>query len=275
MAGRLQTTGIIISGSGAIEQTLRLRRIIAALGAVDYRIHIADYMPDPRPDPGGREHEPPLSEFYREAFQAIWSAMANQGATELLSGIGGDELTPIYEDDTGARPLRAPPAFEILTPRARDAAQTCLPDQAPPSPIPLTSLLAHACRSPYLARTGLWPVNPLCDRDLVDFCHSLPERHRLGRRPLRRYCERVLGNDLFRPGYRKETFAAVFPDAVTHYHQVIAVQLRESVLAATGLVDLPAVHTLLEHVVATRDETACGQLAFFLALERFARQIES
>lgn len=274
MPGSLRTAGISVLGRSAIEQSVRVRRIIEALDTVDYRVPIADAMPDLCPEPRSCELEPPLSEFYREAFQRIWSEMAKQGATELFSGIGGDELAPVYEDAPGAAVLQPSPPFAILTPRARDAASTCLPDHAPPSRIPSTSLLAHACRSPYLVRSGLWPVNLLCDPDLIDFCHSLPDAHRLGRKPLRRYCEGILGNDLFRPGYKKETFAAVLPQAVIHHHRAIALQLRDSALAAIGLVDLPAVHALLEHVVATRDEAGCGQLAFFLALERFARQLE-
>ena len=245
-------------------------------GPVDHRVDSADHLPDPRPEPGGREQVPPLSEFYCEAFQSLWGTMAKHGATELVSGIGGDELASVYddEDDPAPHPERERLAFEIMTPRAREAARTCLPDRAPPSPIPATSLLAHACRSPYIVRLGLWPVNPLCDRELVRFCHRLPVRHRRGRKPLRRYCEQVLGKDHFPPGYTKETFASVLPDAVVRHCQEISAQLGESILAARGLVDLRAVHALLGRVVSTRDPLACGQLAFFLALERFARQIE-
>lgn len=276
-ARQLRTGGIIVSGTSAAEQMVRIQQIVTALNSEDLRIRIADHMPDPRPAPGNRERDQPLSEFYREAFHALWRHMADCGATELVSGIGGDELTPVYEDESGPdtqRRQKAPPV-EILTPRAREAAQTYLSERAPPSPVPTTSLLAHACRSPYLARIGLWPVNPLCDSELVHFCHRLPARHRLGRRPLRRYCERALGVDLFRAGYTKETFDSTLPDAMARHREDISAQLSESALAEAGLIDLPAVRRLLDRVVATRDPLACGPLAFFLALERFARQIDS
>lgn len=86
---------------------------------------------------------------------------------------------------------------------------------------------------------------------------------------------RKLGIDLFPPGYKKETFDSALPDAIIRHRQDIAAQLNESALAEVGLVDLPAVHRLLDRVVARRDPSACGPLAFFLALERFARQMDA
>lgn len=143
----------------------------------------------------------------------------------------------------------------LLTPRAAYAARHAPIFKAPQGPVPQTNLIAHVCRSPYMLRHGMWPLNPLCDSRLVAFCHRLPFSYRTGRTLLRHYLHRSIGCDLFPTNYEKETFERVLPKVISlHIHDILK-SLTECALADLGLVHMDRVRALLKHVARTQEVT--------------------
>ncbi|WP_432258272.1 asparagine synthase-related protein [Cupriavidus sp. TMH.W2] len=281
LGGLKQSAGIVLAGSARTDQSTRRRQIAREIGLRDASFDMSKHMPDLDLDPSAREPEHPLGEFYLEAFDAMWRYAATLGCHTILTGIGGDELFPRYQTDKTAGDWKGPArliaaervARSMLSRRAQVALDTEPLYCAPGSVVPHTGLMAHASRSPYMLRRGLWPVNPLCDPVLVGFCHRLPEEFRLDRQLLRQYLRTHLEHDLFPIGYKKETFDYVLPEVIGRHYDRLSAQLRECALADFGLVDMTAVRSVLKGVADTRDVTATAPLAIFLFLERFMRQV--
>lgn len=275
------SAGIVLAEPDRTVQSRRRQSIVQTLGFADETLDMSAYMPVVDLDSSVRAPEHPLGEFYIEAFDALWRQAETKDCRAVLTGIGGDELFPRYETDhpstSREKPLQLAAAESIarsmLSGLARVAADTEPLYCAPASAIPHTALLAHASRSPYMMRLGLWPVNPLCDPALIGFCHRLPVEFRGERQLLRQYLHKHLRKDLFPIGYKKETFDYVLPEVIARHHDRLNAQLRECALADFGLVDTKAVRGVLKRVADTRDIAATAPLAIFLFLERFMRQV--
>lgn len=275
----IDSKGILLQGAVRAPQVMRRTLIVERLGLADRTVDIDDYPPgldlSPPPEPYGFSRE-----FYLEACSALWTTARERGRDVLFTGIGGDELFPAYVGELSERTANGPVwardarsyAEGLMTPRALGAARSRPMFDAPASPVPVTSLLAHACRAPDLLKHGQWPVNPLSDPHLAAFCHRLPKRSREGREVMRRYLDMHLGPDVFPKGYMKETFADVLPPLVAKHAKAIATQLRDCALADLGLVDRDAAIALLDTIVQTRAHPATSAFASFLWLERCARQ---
>ncbi|CAM2163202.1 asparagine synthase (glutamine-hydrolysing) [Burkholderia cepacia] len=277
----VRSWGIMLADNHRDAQSCRRAAIVAKLGLVDECVDVAAFMPNVVPDAASRPLEHPLGELYLEAFNALWVRARDGGCDAVLSGIGGDELFPLFDGDYGmstsivggrmaaVREL----SMSLLTPRAAEVAHQAPIFSAPNGPIPRTDLLAHVCRSPYLLRHGLWPINLLCSPHLVAFCHRLPLPYRAERALLRDYLCQKLGEDLFPVNYEKETFDRVLPEMVSLHHREILASLSECALADFGLVKADRVRDLVNSVAETRDISSTAPLAFLLSLERFVRQI--
>ena len=277
--GQIASLGILLDGDTRQTQEERRQRIANRLGLHDHTVEMADYPPsaDAQPRPG---QAPRLYwEYYLEPSMALWDLSGKRGCDTLFTGIGGDELFPYYLDETPAGHVEewqseTPRYVErLLTPRAWSAANSLHNFDAPASPVPASVLLAHASRTPDMLRHGLWPINPLSNPALVNFCHQLPIENRRGREVMRQYLRNHLGEEIFSPGYVKESFAHVLPNAIAQHTRAIATQLRECVLADLGLVQRKAVLELLDLVSATRAPVPTAVLVSFLWLERLARQV--
>lgn len=278
--GSVASKGILLDGEVRHPQIERRNQITSRLGLVDETVEMSAFPPDL--DIQQPTQPKSLSrEYYLEACSALWRKARAQGHDMLFTGIGGDELFPSYMDEVHRagpdEPGRAHEvrhyAEQLLTPHARSAARSLRNFDAPTSPVPSTALLAVACRAPDLLRHGLWPVNPLGDPGLAAFCHRLPREHRQGRELIRQYLHKHLGNDVFQRDYTKETFTGVMAQSISRHASSIAGQLRDCALADLGLVDQPAVLTLLETVATTRASAPATALASFLWLERSVRQL--
>ncbi|WP_286299948.1 asparagine synthase-related protein [Aminobacter sp. SS-2016] len=279
--GRLSSKGILLDGKHRYAQMERRNAIVAQLELRDSTVNMADFLPclDLRTDARRKEH--PLGEFYLEAFEAIWADARSEGAQYLLTGIGGDELFQLFAGEMAPERLSSETmiaevgsyAESILTQRALTAARSMRLFDAPTSVVSMPTLLAHVCRAPYLLRRGLWPINPLSDPRLMEYCHALPLSARFQRTTMRKYLNLGLNAGIFPCTYAKETFARVLPELIAQEADRIASQLKDCALADFGLVDQRAVLNLLEEVAATRAEAPCAPLAFFLWLERFVRQV--
>lgn len=277
--GDIDSKGILLDGEVRDPQVRRRRLIAERLGLSDHTVDIASYPPGldlgPSPEPYGFSRE-----FYLEACSALWTSAREKGRHTLFTGVGGDELFPAYLDEVSVGTAKGPVwardarsyAEGLLTPRALAAARSRPLFDAPTSPVPVTSLLANACRSADLLKHGQWPVHPLSDPRLAYMCHRLPRSSREGREIMRRYLESHLGGDVFPKGYLKETFAHVLPPLIAQHAGSLAAQLKECALADLGLVDREAIIALLDTIAETRSHPATSAFASFLGLERCARQ---
>lgn len=278
----IDSKGILLDGDVRAAQVRRRELIVSRLGLRDHTVDITTFPPDLDLD---APHEPYgfCREFYLEACSALWSSARDTQRHTLFTGVGGDELFPAYLDEVSAGAAKGPVwardarsyAEAILTPRALTAARGRSLFDAPASPVPVTSLLANACRAPDLLKHGQWPVHPLSDPQLADLCHRLPRSSREGREVMRRYLESRLGGDVFPKGYLKETFAHVLPRLISRHADRLVAQLRECALADLGLVDRDAVVRLVRDVADRLSHPATSALASFLWLERCARQAGS
>lgn len=278
--GPIMSKGILLHGEHRQIQVDRRRLIASRLGLLDETFDIEAFPPSLDLQPGGRTAYA-HAELYLEAFESLWHSARAQGGDLLFTGIGGDELFPVYHNEakqaegadssivTEARRY----AEQLLTPRALNAARSLRGLDAPASPVPTSGLLAGVCQAPHLLRHGLWPVNLLSDPRLIAFCHRLPAEDRHSREVMRSYLHANLGDNVFPRNYTKETFARVLPPLIAQQARAIAAQLENCVLADLGLVDQRAVLALLDKVVTTQTDAATAPLVSFLWLERFARQV--
>ncbi|UPG83960.1 hypothetical protein L2Y94_11375 [Luteibacter aegosomatis] len=277
--GNVASRGILLDGEVRAPQVQRRAAMIERLGLLDDTVDIAAYPPSLDLRTGGEPYGF-YREFYLEACSALWASARAQGRRVLFTGIGGDELFPAYVGEVSHRGVKDPAwardartyAEGLLTRRASSAARSLPTFDAPESPVPTTSLLAHACRAPDLLKHGQWPVNPLSDPYLALFCHRLPKSSRQGREVMRRYLQAHLGDDVFTKGYLKETFVGVFPPLIARHAKTLAAQLQECALADLGLVDRQAVFALLDTIAQTQAHAATSAFVSFLSLERCARQ---
>jgi asparagine synthase (glutamine-hydrolysing) len=278
----IDSKGILLDGEVRAPQVRRRQLMVERLRLSDHVVDITAFPPNLALS-APREPHGFCREFYLEACSALWASARDKGRHTLFTGVGGDELFPAYLDEISVGAAKGPMwardarsyAEDLLTPRALAAARNLPLFDAPASPVPVTSLLANACRAPDLLKHGQWPVHPLSDPRLARLCHRLPRSSREGREVMRRYLESHLGGDVFPRGYLKETFADVLPPLIAQHAGRLAKQLKECALADLGLVDRNAVLGLLETITDSRSHPATSAFASFLWLERCARQAGS
>ncbi|WP_295965012.1 asparagine synthase-related protein [uncultured Xanthomonas sp.] len=271
--------GILLDEGDSQNQAQRRRMLVEKLGLRDTSIPIVSFPPTLDLQPSAARPDYPLVEFYLEAFEHLWDCAQAQESEWLFTGIGGDQLFPMYRNEehpsagpgSGVAAEAKRRANLLLTPRALTASRSISGFDAPTGLLSASVLASNACQAPHLLRRGLWPVNPLSDPHLVAFCRGLPLECRKDRETMRRYLQANVG-DLFPRDYCKETFAHVLPELIAHHAKTIAVQLSECALADLGLVDRDAVLQLLDELVATRARPLTAPLISFLWLERFVRQ---
>lgn len=275
--GPVTSQGVLVGGDCRQPQVERRRQIAAKLGLLDETVDIDALPPSLDLRPGGRK-EYVNTEYYLEAFEALWSAAHVQGRDLMFTGLGGDELFmglgDLGQDDTADDPKLAEPrryARQLLTPRALSAARSLHAFDAPAGPVP--SVMASVSKAHHLMQHDMWPINPLSDPNLMIFCYQLPQARRRRRDTMRRYLRACLGEEIFPHDYAKETFALVFPRLIAKQKTAIAAQLRECALADLGLIDRRAMLALLDEVAATQAVAPTSPLVNFLWMERFVRQL--
>ena len=277
--GPVASQGVLVGGDAERPQVERRRQIVARLGLLDQTAAIDALPPslDLRPGPGARTAYV-NTEYYLEAFEALWGAARAQGRDLMFTGLGGDELF-LGEGEPGrdsvagdlGRSESQRYARQLLTPRALSAARSLHAFDAPAGPVP--SVMASVGKAHHLMQHGMWPVNPLSDPHLTLFCCRLPPAQRRKRDTMRRYLRAGLGAEVFPDDYAKETFAQVFPRLIATHRQSLAAQLRECALADLGLVDRRAALALLDEVATTQAVAPTSPLVNFLWMERFARRL--
>lgn len=277
----LRCGGILLGDGSSPRQSDRRARILSALNCRDHPLEMHTHVPAIDLDLAPERRLPLASEYYLEAFEALWDRFRADGCEIVWSGIGGDELCAC--STTEESPARSPSsrhleiavelAEGLLTKRALDAAHSSFLFCAPLSATVSTFLLASLCHARPLAKRGLWPVRPLGDRRLIDTAAKLPLALREGKEIFRSYLRSRLGRDVFPPDYVKETFALVLPKAIAAHADTISSQLSSCALADFGLVSRESVMALLNRVLTTHEFSATSALVRFLWAERFVRQL--
>jgi asparagine synthase (glutamine-hydrolysing) len=276
--GPVASQGILVSGDVRMPQIERRKQIVARLGLHDEVVDIDAFPPSLDLRPQARK-EYVNTEYYLEAFEALWGSAHGRGRDLMFTGLGGDELfLGALESGQDGHTVDDPEvsssrryARQLLTPRALSAARSLHAFDAPAGPVP--SVMASVSKAHHLLRHGAWPVNPLSDPNLMVFCYQLPAAHRRRRDTMRRYLRACLGEEVFPHDYAKETFAQVLPGLIAKQKTAIAAQLRECALADLGLVDQRAVLALLDEVSVSQASAPTSALVNALWMERFVRQL--
>jgi len=198
----------------------------------------------------------PHDDAQQPATVEMHTALAARGVTTVATGVGGDEMTSVTEEETVTRPAVGddmPPAPWIGYAAAGLAEDPNI-GIAPASVVNEMTLLAHACAAPMLLGSGLWPLHPYGDPTLIRFGESLPVEWRS-----RKYLHRAR---LVRAGYGpevteprlRENFGEVMRWALPrNITPVLAEMLTGgSPLIEQGLVDPDGLTATLDRVHAGR-----------------------
>ncbi|WFU40150.1 asparagine synthase-related protein [Bradyrhizobium sp. CB82] len=280
-AGSLTCGGILLDAESSPKQSDRRNSILAALNCRDHAIEMNDHMPAIDLNLDSKHHLPLVSEYYLEAFEALWGRFRNEGCKIIWSGIGGDELFFRYSGEEDEADSPSSRCFEVavglaeglLTRRGLDAARSTFLFSAPLGVTAATTLLGKLCHARPLAKRGLWPITPLGDPRLINFSATLPLEFRADKHMLRLYLRNRTDAEVFPRDYTKESFELVLPRAIAARADTLAFQLNTCALADLGLVSRESVMTLLNEVVTKGTFVATSALARFIWAERFARQL--
>ena len=150
----LTSYGVIQPGAVGTQQRSRRRELIELLGLRDHEGPSWDPLPTRSLDyPECRVT--PYDDLYRMACLKTIDRHDLQHCDIVISGIGGDELTKEF---TFIREPWEVPGFASSS-----------------------AIVAAASRADMFMRRGIWPVNPLLDIQVINFCRALPKKMRENR----------------------------------------------------------------------------------------------
>ena len=182
--------------------------------------------------------------------QEMYGALAARRVPCVFNGYGGDELADnvpnlsvaTEEDLAQAWQLRNDAAQPWLTPAFgayfRTVAQKARTEPQRPIPLVAGSVAAGMAAShsaPF--DTNVWPVSPLANPRLYQYCQGLPIRYRHNRNLIRMYLQARRFPECIYNG-TKELFSEHYTKStLQHLEQPLRHYLERSVLAAHGLID--------------------------------------
>jgi len=191
-----------------------------------------------------------FQEIYTEILDKTAALAAKQaGADTVVTGMGGDELfenVDLAKDNhEGAAEIDRRQDSKIpaiYTPAFADMLAQTLKhmDRRRTTPIPLAGRSAlfggYSRNNVYLER-GLWPVSPLSDWRLFEFCQSLPIKHRANKNILRAYQQaRRFPEDIY-SAQVNENFGDFFDSSITsNLRPLLANLLHDSQLVTLGII---------------------------------------
>lgn len=281
--GRVRSFGLIMPGQPGRHQRARREAVVSRCGLVDRALRALDHPPfSPRSRRTREGTVGPWDEFYAEAMGALLRAASSAGAALIFTGIGGDELATLQANEapvpTAISPTEVESTFPPFATAALCDAHLAHPGFDPaPRPVLHPSALeaAYAGSTLYLA-AGLWPVNPLCTPELVEFCRRLPRAWRQQRTIHRR----VLASFGCPPLVTDpapdtlEDFGDVMDFALQRTAAAAITDLfHESRLAAQGLVDPSRLAATYEQV-RQGDRRHAGFIMNTVMLELTLRSME-
>ncbi|NYJ35294.1 asparagine synthase-related protein [Nocardiopsis aegyptia] len=282
--GLFPTATLLIGGPGR-EQQIRRRAEIrdrVRFADPDLVIDATQYLPLSPDCPwvNGNVVNPTEEPLHRP-FVEVARTIAAAGARTVVTGLGGDEMVALTQEEEPHQGLGEITDAQILPwvgPRARAVLEFSDDGIAPPALVNSMTLLSLETTAPPLLREGLWPMHPFADPAMVTLGEQLPFVWReLKRLQRRRMASLGMSDDVVYPAER-ESFAEVVEHAlVTHAPKLFARMLAEgSVLFDEGLVDPDGLRTAAEQLapgryVEERDAKTLEVLSLHMSATAFLR----
>lgn len=156
----LRSYGLIFSGDAGKRQSVRRDAVLERLNVIDSATSIeGQHFLDSWLT--GSRWVNPYEEIYRQLVETGLDAADLSASAVMMTGIGGDEA---------------------FLPRVREAPHTSVAvgeshrtKRQPKAAVPETALLAANARAPLFLSRGVWPSNPYCSRELIEFSERLPD----------------------------------------------------------------------------------------------------
>ncbi len=229
--------GAEFEGEMGVAQRARRMLVSSVAGTRDIAIPAEYFAPY---DAGGPRRSPPgvwpEDDSYPELLHACFDLVRKAGIDTVISGLGGDELYPIFAHETERDVQAEAPPGRFVTQRCEAlAALPCRPH--PQSWLLASCWQTSAGRAAGFLRKGLWPVYPFFSRDVARFTFNLPVEWRRERMLHARVLTRLLGDGVFETDYLGESFRPVMQAGFRRNRDFLRAVLAESALAKLGLVD--------------------------------------
>ncbi len=277
--GLFPTATLLIGGTGREQQIRRRAEMRDRVKFADPDI-VIDAMKHPPLAPGCRwvrgDLISPTEDPLHNPFAQMARAVAEAGARTVVTGLGGDEMVALTQEEEPHQGLGEITDAQILPwvgSRARAVLEFADDGIAPPALINSMTLLSLETTAPALLREGLWPMHPFADPDMVELGEQLPFAWRELKQVQRRRL-RALGmsGDVVHP-VERESFAEVIEHALTtHAPALFARMLADgSPLFDEGLVDPDGLRAAVGRLTAaTYSEDRDAKLLEVLSLHMSA-----
>lgn len=258
--GLFPTSTLLIGGPGREQQIRRRAEMRDRVKFADPDI-VIDAMEHPPLAPGcrwvGEDLISPTEDPLHHPFTQMARAVAETGARTVVTGLGGDEMVALTQEEEPHKGLGEITDAQILPwigRRSRAALEFADDGIAPPAQVNSMTLLSLETTAPVLLREGLWPVHPFADPAMVELGEQLPfawrELKQLQRRRLRTL---GMSEDVVHP-VERESFAEVVEHSlIAHAPQLFARMLTQgSPLFDEGLVDPDGLRAAAERLTTVR-----------------------
>lgn len=175
---RFPTAALLIAGPGRASQIRRRTELIETLqfAGTDHLVDAMTYAPFSAgcARVQGRRISPYEEPLHRP-FTKLTEAMAEHGARAVVTGLGGDEMVALSQDEYPHKSMgEIGDELPWLGERARAALEFAEDGIAPPAAVNSMTLLSLETTAPVLLRSGVWPVHPFADPGMVQLGEWLP-----------------------------------------------------------------------------------------------------
>lgn len=239
----LTSYGVIQPGAIGVQQRQRRRELVNLLGLNDYEGISWDPLPTLSLD-FEECRVTPYDDLYRMACLNTIKRNGLLDSDIVITGIGGDELT---KEHTYHREEWEVGGFASSS-----------------------SLVAAVSRADMFMRHGIWPVNPLLDMSVINFCRALPRQMREGRLlNILTMTRSGLSDGFVSPRYVENFGPVLMMEAIELDYDA---QFETSIIGDYGIADVYA--ALAEVRDATKDgvtKRMVGKMYNMLKLERTLR----
>ncbi|MDS1270721.1 hypothetical protein RIF23_10460 [Lipingzhangella sp. LS1_29] len=204
----------------------------------------------------------PTEDPLHHPFTQMARAVSEAGVRAVVTGLGGDEMVALTQDEEPHRGLGETTDTQILPwvgPRASSVLEFADDGIAPPALVNSMTLLSLETTAPVLLREGLWPIHPFADPDMVRLGEQLPFVWRELKQLQRQRLDALgMSEDVVYP-VERESFAEVVEHTLTtHAPKLFDRMLVEgSPLFDAGLVDPDGLRGAVERLTTARYSAEC------------------
>jgi asparagine synthase (glutamine-hydrolysing) len=179
----------------------------------------------------------PEDDSYPELFSAFSRLISTAGIDTVVSGLGGDELYPIFGHEDAHNGRSGDTVLNAF------ATEDCMRiaessyDAHPQSWLLASCWQTSAGRARGFLKAGLWPVYPFFSREITHFTFNLPIELRRNRNLHRRVLTKLLADNTFEQNYLKESFQSVLRSGLIRNSAYVDELARNSILGKLGFID--------------------------------------